>query len=343
MSDVWDAHVNASGYVASPRDGTAADIQALVGRLLVDHGVAGVRRLGTPGELMPRSGPLAERVASWSLPPLESEHSVLAVRHCASSGDVERTVRVTCAEGAGWLTIGPTLPSELVKVAQSAAHDSGLRLAVAGEAATDTILEGPVDTIEGLLPLLVEPELRAQPKWVQVSSLADGLSPGWPARLERIAASQAVVVPLLLRVRRSSLLEEAARAAGIQELVGILPYHQYLLSAQSAGGARFAKRHLKEHLGVPILDRGARKRFAEGWERVQDGLRQVAALGRRLAGGSGAPAMGLCPGYAIHEERHLWEDAGIEESVIAQAFGPTAKAVCTTPSSAAAATSEGVR
>lgn len=326
MTGLHDAHLGAAGYVASPRDGTPVDVLTRVAELLKAHEVVSVRRLGSPGEQLGEGLPLREVVGSFSLPPLDGPTPDLRpVRRCSGTADVRRAVEVTLAEAADWVLIGGALPPTLASVGVEEAAQRGLRVAVEGAAVdTELLARRGIESVEGLLPLIAPPEQRHAPPWEQVAALAERSRPAWRVPPDALAATGVTVVPLLLRERRRSLIEEAVRAPGVRELVGILPYHAYLESMQNPASLRFGRRHVAEHLRVPVLDRAARTAFTAGWERVLEGLRELVDAGVPVAGGSGAPGLGLCPGVALTEERDLWRGAGVGNEVVDHAFGDQA-------------------
>ncbi|HYI17268.1 MAG TPA: hypothetical protein VD836_01095, partial [Solirubrobacteraceae bacterium] len=135
-----------------------------------------------------------------------------------------------------------------------------------------------------------------------------------------VEASEVAVVPLLIRSRRRSLLDEAVGGAGIADLADILPYHRHLAGMRNPGAMRFGRRHANDHLGLPSFDRQARIAFSAGWKVVLAAMGRLAASGVTLLGGSGAPSLGVCPGVGLLEERRAWNAAELPDDLVAAAF-----------------------
>jgi hypothetical protein len=89
---------------------------------------------------------------------------------------------------------------------------------------------------------------------------------------------------------------------------------------RSPGATRFGRRHANDHLGLPSLDRERRAAFSAGWKVVLAAMGQLAESGVTLLGGSGAPALGVCPGVGLLEERRAWNAAELPVDVVASAF-----------------------
>jgi hypothetical protein len=328
---LWDAHLSSAGYSDSPKHGTIQVVAKRTGELLDRYRVAGARRMSTPPEYRCLDQRLDELTPAWSTSVLNGQIiSFRNTRICGDSSDAERAVRAAKVEGASWIFLGDQLHPRVAAEAATLAAAEGIKVAAEpGSALPALTQDGKVDSIEGLVGLLCDPELRARAWWEQVTALARESGQAWKARLDPVLSSQAVVVPLLLRTRRRCLLDEAVQAPALAELAGILPYHTHLLGMRNPGGMRFGKKHAAEHIGIPLLDKAARATFNQGWDEVLAALTYVAEQGGRLAGGSGAPNLGVSPGMALHEERALWRGAGVPEDKIEEAFTVTAKELVT--------------
>ena len=317
-----DAHLSAAGYLESPRDGTLVDVLARVAALAAKHGIVVARRLGAPPEHLGLDPALDALVADrWAPSVLDGRLSGFrSTRLCRTPADVDRALDAATVDGAGWILLGDGLEPGLAVHAAVGARERELHVACEPGAATPEALRtGAIETVEGLVGLLVEPELRTAPPWEQVFSLAtDGEA--WRVRLAPVEAAGAAVVPLLIRTRRRSLLDEAVGGAGIAELADILPYHRHLAGMRNPGAMRFGRRHANDHLGLPSLDREGRAAFSAGWKVVLAAMGQLVESGVTLLGGSGAPSLGVCPGYGLLEERRAWNAADLPDDVVAAAF-----------------------
>lgn len=321
-----DWHLSASGYLESPRDGTLDDVLDRVAALSGARDVVSARRLGAPPEQRGLSAALDGLTGEqWAPSVLDGRLSGFrTTRLCRAAGDVDRALDAAALEGAAWVLLGDALAPGLAVRAVLGARDRGLRVAAEPGAATpEALATGGVSTIEGLVGLLVAPELRTAPPWDQVFALADD-DGAWRERLRPVLEAGAGVVPLLIRHRRRSLLHEAVGGAGIAELSDVLPYHRHLAGMRNPGAMRFGKKHAGDHLGLPTMDRAERARFGVGWRAVPEAMALLAASGVPLLGGSGAPSLGVCPGVGLLEERRAWTAAELPDDLVATAFSPRA-------------------
>lgn len=321
---MWDAHMECAGFLASPSEG---EVYTPVLRALAAsaaNGVEGCRMFGVSAEYLHRLR-LPDR-PGLSLVPVGSyldgeAAGFRSTRLCREPAAVERSLAAFRADGLDWVTLGADLPPGLARLATDLARDAGLRVAAEGPAAAP---DQPPDSIEGLLDL-VAGQVPDRPRWRRLADLATADPELLAARLDPWIAAGVPVVPLLLRLRRACVLEDAVNAEGLELLAQILPYHRYLVEMRNPAAMRFGRKHVVRHLGYPRLDREDRRELSAGWDVLTGLLVRFAGAGGRLAGGSGAPSLGMAPGPGLYEEARLWLGAGVPPAVVRTAFCETAR------------------
>jgi hypothetical protein len=326
---MYDAHVSFSGYRESPRGGGVFNPFVVAERLLGEH-ATGWRRLGVAGEFaqyleaedVRRSG---SRSGAWIDGALVGSR---LTRVCRTPEAVAQAIGIAEREGFEWAAFGGGLPLDLLFEGLRRCTAAGLRAAVEARPDLSDVPLDMVGSIEGVLGLVTDDVRR--PVWIQVARLAAHSASDLAARVDGAVEAGVPVIPLLTAIRRRCLLEEAVSAAGGQALVDILPYHARLLEMRNGAALRFGRRYAEEHLGLDRLDKGQRKAFEEGWSRLGEVLQLFERAGGKLTGGTGAPDLGLTPGYSLHEEQQSWRGLGLSDESIDRAFLERARALCET-------------
>jgi hypothetical protein len=330
---MWDAHAECYGYLSSPADG---DLFAPLTRILHLNAAAGVRGCRL-------FGVAAQYLYRLSTPPLPAVEVVPVApyldgaldgfrisRVCPDTAAVDRGVAAIGADEYRWIAVGRALPADLR--AHCVSRALGAAIAVAAEAAP-TLRPDGIRSVEGLLGLVSDP-VPERPAWRRVADLAGRDPAALLAGLAPWIEHQVPIVPLLLRLRRACVLEDALGAARMDELCDVLPYHRHLAQMRNPAALKFGRRHVTKHLGYHRFDRDEWRSFSAGWEVLTGLLCYLDAAGATLAGGSGAPATGMCPGYALREEARLWLGVGVAAPTVRKAFGPVARALVTARASA---------
>ena len=327
---LWDAHVACSGYRDSPLAGDAVSPYRTILELLAQEGVAGCLQLGVPIESLyalgePRtSGSLAvTRAGAW----LDGQlHGFRLTRVCRDEAAVRRSVQAFAFEGLDAVACGASLDPQLATLAVLDAADRGLACVLEAGPGTAAVLGRVAPAcVHGLLGLVADGHGEL-PAFERTARLAETDRELLRLRFEPALERGVAIAPLLLRLRRSVVLEEAISAPGLERLTAILPYHRHLIELRSPAALRFGRKHINRYLGFPKLDRAERARFDRGWDVLLELLVDVAERGGVLAGASGAPDIGLCPGIALREEAQLWLTAGVDAETVRDAF--CAPALC---------------
>ena len=324
--ELWDAHTECYGYVSSPADGAPYDPLARLLALNAEAGVRGCRMFGVAAEHLYRLGP--PRNTTVLLAPVGSyldgyQDGFRATRVCERTEAIDRAVAALAADGYPWICLGQGLPGPLAAHAAAAA---GFAVAVEGGTPVEP---STADSVEGLLGIAAGPVPRKQPLWRTVAGLSTVDITVLHDRLQPWVSARVPIVPMLLRLRRACVLEDAIGASRLEELAEVLPYHRYLAQLRNPAALRFGRRHVTKHLGYHRFERDERREFEAGWDVLTGLLCHLAEAGAVLAGGSGAPATGMCPGYSLREEARLWLAVGVAADVARHAFGPAAQALVT--------------
>ena len=124
------------------------------------------------------------------------------------------------------------------------------------------------------------------------------------------------VVPLLHAWRRAAVLEEAVREPRLEQLIPIAPFHRYLAEMRGASALTFGRRYARKYLGYEPLRGAARHELDRGWERLLGLLPSLIDNGVAVVPGSDATGISLVPGYALHAELALWDQAGVPRLAI---------------------------
>jgi hypothetical protein len=327
-SPLWDAHVACAGYRESPLAGDAASPYRTILELLAQARVTGCLQLGVPIESLYALGePLAgasvavNRAGAWLDGQLEGFR---LTRLCRDEAAVRRSVQAFAFEGLDAVACGAGLDPRLATLAVREAADRDLTCVLEAGPGTAAVLGSVTPaSVHGLLGLVADGNGRL-PACEQVARLAETDRELLRSRIEPALERRVAIAPLLLRLRRSIVLEEAIAAPGLEQLTAILPYHRHLIELRSPAALRFGRKHINRYLGFPKLDRTQRARFDRGWDALLEVLVEVAQRGGMLVGASGAPDIGLCPGIALREEAQLWLAAGVDAETTQAAFGAPA-------------------
>lgn len=331
MGWLVDAHTSGEGYLGSPRDGTLATVVAAVQALEAEFNVRAGRRLGVSLEYVLAARELGITFA-WGSPWVEERAS--GPRNSIPAGQVsEQLLRGLSDLGLDTLCLGSTCGVDTLRRLLPLAADLGLEVAAAPSSAlVQTLDRGTVTgvvTLESLADLSVSVHLAAQghdqlPSTAETLAAVGAWGTGEVGRVtERIQWWGLRVTPLLVATWRRASLVNAVNAPVLDRASRALPYHQRLASLRAPGALRMGGRDAARHLGISVLRGEESKRVAQGYDRLQSILEQLIKAGHPLSGGSGAPGVGLCSGYAAREEFDLWSSLSDASDRISAAFGRT--------------------
>ena len=295
-------------------------------KLLVAHGVTGVRDLGGEGEELRRWREeilVGERVGPRMLlagPYLESQANVERMRRARAAGEMiepiertripltdsasaVRTVDSLAAVGVDWIKFR-TVPSLAVyRAIAGAARAHGLPF-------TGHTFGIPAEEI-----------LRAREPGIEhfLFPLLDEQSPSErEALFRRFAAEGIAIVPALIASRPASLLPDSALANLLADTLGLLEPRM-----------RYLSRYLIEDWREQLAERGGDG--GTDWEAVHRStlrnLREMHRAGVRILPGSDLAVLGVFPGSGLHDELALMvEEVGLSpREALANATGKAAE------------------
>lgn len=327
----WDAHVAWAGYRESPLAGDAAAPYRASIELLAEANVAGCLQVGVSIESLYTFADAVARPVAITRAGAWLDGRLVGFRPtrvCRDEEAVQRSVQTFAYEGLDAVACGAALDPLLATRAVREAADRGLACLLETGPGTGAVLDRVTPaSVHGLLGLVAD-DHGELPAYEQVARLAESERELLRSRLEPALALRVAIAPLLLRLRRSIVLEEAIAAPGLERLAAILPDHRHLIEMRSPGALRFGRKHANRYFGFPKLDRPERARFERGWDVLLELLVHVAESGGVLAGSSGAPCVGLCPGIALREEAQLWLDAGVNAETARAAFCARPRTIC---------------
>lgn len=335
MTRLLDGHCTGEGYLASPRDGTLGSLVTSVGRLEQQHDVTGQRRLGVSLEYV-----LAARQAGlgfrWGSPWIEEV--AIGPRNTIPAGQVtESLVRALQQLGLEVLCVGRSCGRRTLIQLIDIAASTGIELAAVPTPSwvrlvDEGALGGVRLSFESLLLLLDAVERGRTPRAAGTSFPGSGellaeLSRAPAADLDHAAQwvqdTQLPVTPLMMATWRTASLVNAVNAPVLDQAAAILPYHSRLASLRAPGALRMGGREAAKHLGIKTANSQDAKAISRGFDLLGSTLRILIDAGHPLIGGSGAPGIGLCPGFALREEFDHWSALSRSADKISAAFRVT--------------------
>lgn len=334
MMTLVDGHGTGEGYLASPRDGTLSSLVGAVGRLEQDYEVTAGRRLGVSLEYV-----LAAREAGlefrWGSPWIEEAD--LGPRNTVPAGQItEPLVRSLQAIGLNILCIGRSCGRPTLIKILDIARATGLEIAAVPSPewvrlVDDADLDGVRVTFESLIRLVDAvhqtwtPQAASGTTGAGTGEMLAALSRRELTEVDRVTQwvcdAGYTVTPLMTAAWRTASLVNAVNAPVLTQAATVLPYHARLASLRAPGALRLGGKEASRHLQIKIMNHQDSKAISVGYAQLGRTLKQLIDNGHPLIGGSGAPGVGLCPGFALREEFDLWSLLSKSSDHICSAFG----------------------
>lgn len=332
MIPLIDGHATGEGYLSSPVDGTLGSLAASVGRLEQEHQVDGGRRLGVSLEYV-----LAARQQAvtfrWGSPWIEEV--AVGPRNSIPAGQLsEPLVAALQRIGLEVLCIGRSCGRQTLLDVLAIAEATGVEVAAVPTPHWVSLVDegGLPDvaiTFESLLFLVDallqtwgvattdSPPRGAGELLAELSRLPAGSLDQVP---QWIVDAGRPVTPLMMANWRMASLVNAVNAPMLDQLASVLPYHARLKSLRAPGALRMGGREAGKHLGIRAVKHQDAKAISVGFDRLGSILALLIDGGHPLIGGSGAPGIGLCPGFSLREEFDYWSSLSDATANILAAF-----------------------